>query len=286
MFKVLINDFKMAMSRRDNKVMFCLFIAVIWFVVTNAIVPLLANAFSNSLLSTVYLQLKFPEFFIFFWNILFFPFEIKGIFSFIGSMFVLSMFGNVLSEFIGGKKFFSIFLISGFMALATFVLLKIASVFLFPIPNLDVIHGGITFSIIGVIFAIMALSPTYEISIFSFSLKLIWVALIYILFSCIYNPIYIIPFAVSAATGHYYILHMKGDWALGAKFANLFKKKDKKAVFTVQRNTEKKEPRSKEYFPTQSEIDKILDKISNEGGYDALSADEKEKLKRASSMKE
>ena len=287
MFRVLIEDFKMAISRKDNRVMRCILIIFGWFVVSEAIIPLIANIFNAPSLNQItILSLKIPEFFIFFWNVFLFPFAVKGIWAFLWSIMILSQFGNILADFIGGKHFFKIYLLSGFAALGMILLIKAFSVFIYPITNLEIANGGIGFSTIGVFFAIMALSPTYEVQIFTFRIKLIWVALLYILFSCVYNPMFFIPFIVSSAVGHYYILHMKGEWELGSKFVNLFKKKEKKAVFTVQRNTEKRPEKTKEYFPSQSEIDRILDKINNEGGYDALSAEEKERLKRASSMKE
>jgi hypothetical protein len=287
MFKVIIDDFKMALSRRDNYVVLCLLITLGWFIMSEGIFHLIANLINNPALSTVtFLHLKTPEIFIYFWNIFLFPFEVKGIWAFLWSMMFLNMYGNILADFIGGKMFFRVFLLSGFITLLSFVLLKIISSYTFPTPSLDIIRGGIGFSITGVLFAIMALSPTYETFVFSFRIKLIWIALFYIFFSCVYNPIYFIPFTVAAAVGHFYIKNMKGEWALSLKFAKLFEKKEKKAEFTVHRNTEKKDFSKKEYFPSQEEIDRILDKISNEGGYDSLSNDEKERLKRASSMKE
>jgi membrane associated rhomboid family serine protease len=287
MFKVIIDDFKMALSRRDNYVVLCLLITIAWFILSNGIFQLIANLTSSpALMNATYLRLKFPEIFIFFWNIFLFPFEIKGIWSLLWSMMFLNMYGNVLADFIGGKRFFNVFLLSGYITLFSFVLLKIISTFTFPISSLDIVSGGIGFSITGVLFAIMALSPTYETQFFSFRIKLIWIALFYIFFSCVYNPIYFIPFAVAASVGHFYIKNMKGEWALSLKFAKLFEKKEKRTDFTVHRNTEKKDFSKKEYFPSQEEVDRILDKISNEGGYDSLSNDEKERLKRASSMKE
>ncbi len=287
MFKVLIDDFKMALSRKDNKVILCILIIFGWFVISQAIIPLLGNIFNAPAINQIsVLRLKVPEFFIFFWNIFLYPFATKDIWGFIWSAMIISQFGNILSDFIGGKHFFKIYLLGGFIALFTILIIRAFNVYIYPINSFEIAYGGVGFAIIGIFFAIMALSPTYEVSLFTFRIKLIWLALLFILLNCVYELMFFIPFTVSAAVGHYYILHMKGDWALGAKFVNIFKRKEKKAVFTIHRNTERKEPKTKEYFPTQSEIDRILDKISNEGGYDALTAEEKERLKRASSMKE
>jgi membrane associated rhomboid family serine protease len=287
MFKVLIDDFKMALSRRDNYVVLCLLIALGWFVFSNGIIVLISRLVgAPALVMLTTLNLNFPDVFIYFWNILFFPFDIKGIWAFLWSMMFLNMYGNILAEFIGGKKFLHVFLLSGYIAFAVFLLLKVFSTYIFKIGDLELVSSGIGFSVVGVLFAIMALSPTYETFVFSFKIKLIWIALFFIFFSCVNNPIYFIPFMASAATVHYYIKNMKGEWALSINFAKLFKKKEKKADFTVHRNTEKKEFSKKEFFPSQEEIDRILDKINNEGGFESLTSEEKERLKRASSMKE
>jgi len=244
-----------------------------------------------------------------FWTPLTYMFLHEGFWHILGNMLWLYFMGMIFLFFIDQKKLFAVYILGGLCGAALyFIAYNIFPVFK-EVRDYSIALGA-SASVSAIVIAISVFKPDYEIRPFGvFTLKLKWLAVIFVISDLISIP-------NGNAGGH--IAHLGGA-LFGFIFAyQLNKGKDitkgfnsfidsvvsffsgsKKAKMTVTYNRKNEQfnntstssnvPKSDMDFnkaksDEQSEVDRILDKISKYG-YDSLSQKDKDFLFRFSNKK-
>lgn len=210
------------------------------------------------------------------------------------NMIFLNLFGGIVKDLVGNSKITPIFLMSGLMGFATFVL---AYNF---IPAFKSIGGaticGASGGVMGITFAAVTLSPNYEIRLlFLGNVKIKWLAVFYVFMDIIAlkgnNAGGSIAHMGGALLGFFYIRQLQNgrdfakpfylieDWfsnlkAPKKKVKVTYKKEEKVAAGSREFNSNKTTHQKNQNPDKQEQLDEILDKI-NKSGYDSLSAEEK-----------
>ncbi|MCO4293158.1 rhomboid family intramembrane serine protease [Solitalea sp. MAHUQ-68] len=228
------------------------------------------------------------------WTLFTYMFLHTDFFHLLFNMIGLYWFGQLLEEYLGGKKFAIIYILGGL----TGGLLFIALYNLLPAYDPFVAKAqalGASAGVLAIIVATATLLPDYQLMVFLFGLiKLKYIAVLFVLLDLINitgsNAGGHIAHLGGAILGFIYIkqLHKGRDFgspfsALGKKIANFFKRKPKLKV--AYKNTGNDRKNVKKQVDKQEIIDRILDKISKHG-YEGLTKEEKETLFRASQEKE
>lgn len=225
------------------------------------------------------------------WTIFVYMFSHYSIWGLISTLLWLWGFGYILQDLTGNKKLFSIYLFGGFAGAIFFLL----SVNLIPVfhqninETTNLIGGGA--SVMAVAVATTTLAPQYRIFPFINGGIPLWI--LTVIFAAIdYATIasssggYAIAHLAGAAMGYIFISQLKigNDWS--RTFNNfidwindLFNPQKKIESEKFYSNSQKK--MSNTTTITQKKLDEILDKI-HEQGFQLLSDEEKEFLKRAS----
>lgn len=218
------------------------------------------------------------------WTIFTYGFTHFEIFHFIFNMLGLYWFGSIIQDFIGEKRLVAIFLY-GILIGAVLVLFSVNVLPFFKNEYRPLV--GASAGIYALSVAAVTLLPTYTISFPIFGeVRLLYLVLIYL----------VISFASTiGSNGGGNIAHLGGAFAgfvfnktlqkgldLGLPFykfsefiMSLFVKKSKLKV--VYRNPSLVMKESTD-LSDQDEIDRILDKMNQNGGYNSLTKEEKEKL--------
>jgi membrane associated rhomboid family serine protease len=215
------------------------------------------------------------------WTLILYGFSHYDVLHFLGNMLGLYWLGGIIQEFLGEKRFMNIYLLGAvFGGLLYMVFYNI-----FPIFNG---RPGLLIGASGAVYALGAaaitLLPDYTVYItFLGDVKLKYIVGIYLLlsFANIAGPNAggAIAHLGGGLLGFTYIKILKQGYDMGSPIqktwswlSGLFVKKSKLRI--TYKNLEHV---SAEY-PDQEEIDRILDKMNQKGGYNALSKEEKEKL--------
>ena len=215
---------------------------------------------------------------------------IPGFWHLLFNMIFLYFSGRIFEDLLGPKKFLSTYIIGGFMgALFHFTSVNIFPKF-FEASQNTLLLVGASASVSAIIMTIGLYAPKYEIYLFrTFKLKLIYIALFFILFEYL-------RLANNDGTSHF--AHFGGAiWALilvnnlkkgrdlstwMEKMVDLiagpFKKKKIKIVYKKSKPVKKP---VKDDGSRQEKVDAILDKIKA-SGYDSLSKEDKDYLFDAS----
>ncbi len=250
----------------------------------------------------VVLNARFTDFIRHPWTVISFMFSNAGFWELVFNALALSFFGYVLQDFIGGIKVLNAYLLgslfSAFVYIIVFNVLEITQ----GINSLSAFVAGASAGVYSIIFAIIAISSDFELQFFRrFTVKLKYLALVFLIFSFLSFSNGLIAF-FGAVFGYTYIKLNKLGIDVGAPFqalANfiikLFRRKpklkeyreyaDKEYAETGQYTKSEKPLRTIGAYPTQAEVDELLDKISLKG-YDSLSLEEKKRLHLASKKKE
>jgi membrane associated rhomboid family serine protease len=219
------------------------------------------------------------------WSPFTYMFMHDGFFHILFNMLWLFWIGNILEEFLNGKKVTFVYLMGGLSGAVLYIL---CYNFL-PAFAEQLVYSravGASASVMAIVVATATLLPSYTIGLmFLGPVKLKWIALFYVIFDFISisgpNAGGHIAHLGGALFGFFFIKSLKNgnDWC--KPFENYLKPKSKLKV--VSKNNQ--HVNYKNHNPNQSEIDAILDKIS-QAGYENLSQQEKEILFSASSKNE
>ena len=230
------------------------------------------------------------------WTILVYMFSHESVWQLIGTLLWLWGFGNILQDLTGNSKLFPIYIYGGFAGALFFLLMSNLIPQYRDITETALPFLGAGASVMAVALAATTLAPDYRIfpmingGIPLWVLTLIFVAVDYATIASS-NGSFAVAHLAGGAIGFLFIKQMQrgndwGDWMI--RFMNwvndLFnpEKKIQKKPF-AQQNFYKTERKPFEKIPriTQQKLDEILDKI-NQDGYQSLSVEEKEFLKKAS----
>ncbi|NJN77917.1 MAG: rhomboid family intramembrane serine protease [Saprospiraceae bacterium] len=215
---------------------------------------------------------------------------------FLWNMLYLYWFGRILSELVGNYRILGIYVMSGLAgALAYFAF---ANIFNLPIGEYAL---GASAAIMGLILAAATTAPNYQIHLmFIGGVKLMYIALFVVVLDLISIP------TMANTGGH--VAHLGGammgffiarqiqngtDWTewfnnivdkIVGWFEPVFTHRPKPKMAYKNPNKPTQKPKNDGFTSQdrQAKIDAILDKIKKEGGYNNLTAEEKEFLFRAS----
>ncbi len=220
------------------------------------------------------------------WSIITYMFLHSGIFHILFNMLVLYWFGNLFVEYLGKQKFISTYFLTGIVGGLFYVLCY--NIFPYFSNTVETSKAlGASAAVMGIVFATATLLPNYSIVLAIFGpIRLKYIAFFYLLID-------LVGISSSNAGGH--LAHIGGalfgfiiikqlqngnDYTkmtikIMESIGTLFKPKKMKVVHKSTININKNKN-----SVSQEEIDKILDKIS-QNGYENLSAKEKEILFKA-----
>ncbi len=230
------------------------------------------------------------------WTLISYMFTDVFLMRIFSNMLWLWAFGSVFQNLTGNNKLIPVYLYGGFAG-ALFFLAAVS----FSTPSLAIndLAGllGANASVLAIAVAATAIAPNYRLfSHISGGIPLWVLTVIYIaidLVAIARGPLaWPVAHVGGAAAGLLFVLLLKNNidgsrWmnSLYNWFINLFnpnktepKNPDREAIFYNKGN---RDPYKKTANVTQQRVDEILDKISQKG-YNSLSKDEKEILKRAS----
>lgn len=219
------------------------------------------------------------------WSIFTYMFMHDGFFHLLFNMLWLYWLGNIFQEYLNVQKLTFLYLSGGIAGAFLYIL----SYNLFPAFDDYTLTSkavGASASVMAIVVATATLVPNYTISLlFLGPVKLKWIALFYAIFDFISivgpNAGGHLAHLGGAIFGFFFIKSLQNgnDWS--KPFETFFKPKPRLKVVVKNQNQHNK----KKNKPNQTEIDAILDKIS-QTGYDKLSTQEKEILFSASSTNE
>lgn len=236
-------------------------------VILNVVVFLLQQVASNKL--TYYLGLV-PNLFWhgYVWQIVTYMFLHGGFWHIFFNMFVLWMFGRVLEEVWGPKKFLIYYMITGVGAGLVNALVMAGS----PVPTI-----GASGAVYGILLAFGMMFPNQPIYLyFLFPVKAKYFVAVMIaieLFSGLNPNSHIAHFAHLGGMLFGFVYLKWNDWTAGFRRRMSEEKHD--------RNMKVVWDRRQEIAKLQQEVDALLDKI-NRRGLESLSPEEKRRLKEAS----
>jgi membrane associated rhomboid family serine protease len=202
------------------------------------------------------------------------------LFHFVFNMIGLYWLGGIIQEYLGNKRFVNLYILGGLAGAALYLLCYATIPYFGNQPGKLV---GASASIFAMAVAAVTLLPHIRIyMVFLGEVRLIYIVGFYLLvsFASIIgnNPGGNLAHLGGGILGYAYIKLLKNGYDLGYPIqkiwdfiSNLFKKKSNMKVSYKNSNKFTEEP-------DQDEIDRILDKMNQKGGYNALSQEEKEKL--------
>lgn len=250
------------------------------------------------------------------WSIISYFFFHQGFFHILSNMLMLYWFGMILTEFIGSKKLIHLYVLGGIVAGLFYMIAYNVFPSFRPYVNVALLLGA-SGAVYAVIVGAATLVPNYTVRLFLIgNVKIIYIAGAAILLSFIEikgsNPGGNIAHLSGALMGFVYIKQLQAGNDLGRPVgafltwvSNLFSKigrrgsmnisyKSKGGTTTTSRRTasvsssrttrgsrQQASSQTNDDFPTQEEIDRILDKISV-SGYESLTKGEKQRLFSAS----
>ena len=205
-------------------------------------------------------------------------------------MLNLYWFGQIIREYLGDKKLVSLYILGGLAGGLLYLL--VYNFVPFFIERGSAVMIGASASVLAITVAAATLLPDYTFNLIFFGpVKIKWIALFLILLSISgavgQNAGGNIAHLGGAILGYVFIRQLQRGSDLGrpihsfwAFITNLFTRRPKMKVSYKSPGTTTTY-RSVQNRPSQTEIDIILDKIS-QSGYESLSKEEKQKLFQAS----
>lgn len=222
------------------------------------------------------------------WTIITYMFLHAGLWHILVNMLFLFWFGLLLEEYLGRKKIISLYFLGGIAG----GLLYIISYNIFPYLQVQVGQAfliGASASVMAILVACATLLPDYTFFLLLLGpVKLKYIALVLVIFDFLSiagsNPGGMIAHLGGALFGFVFIRQLRkgNDWSrpfmkVAGGLGAIFKRKPHLKV----KYSNKSRKTDSRPVSQQDEIDAILDKISR-SGYESLTAEEKNKLFRAS----
>ena len=226
------------------------------------------------------------------WSIVTYSFFHGGIWHLFWNMILLYFSGRIFLNLFGPRKFINVYFLGVMLGGMTFLL----SYNIFPaFMGVQTALIGASAGVTAVLIFICAYIPNQEVRLFFFNVKLWYIGAFFVLLDLVQIPISgnaggHLAHLGGALLGYVYARQLVNGKDIGegfAKFldgfANMFKKKEKKAPLRTVYRKSAKATKSKEDYDKeakQRKIDGILDKISK-SGYESLSKAEKDFLFKA-----
>jgi membrane associated rhomboid family serine protease len=286
----------------NNALMMLIIINVLVFILLHFIktiyglshVPL--EEFMKNTYSWFTLPADFTKFFQRPWALITAIFTQLNTFLMLSNLFWLWTFGYILQDLVGNRKIIPLYLYGGIVGGIVFILSFNLIPQLQPLKGTEVFFGSAT-SVVAIALATTVISPQYRLfPMINGGIPLWIITLVFFIIdfaSMSGKPGWLFSHMASAALGFFFgrSLLNGNDWGawmntLYDRFTNLFnpEKKARKKNPVKQEvfyNTRGQQPYKKTTNLTQQKVDEILDKI-NQKGYERLTEEEKDLLRRAS----
>ncbi len=296
-----LNDIKTGFDKPNNMLIKLLLINILVFVPMFLISNIFPNVGLGGVYNTIIRLVAIPaplgEFIYRPWTIITYFFLHEGFFHILFNMLNLYYFGQLIQEYLGHKKLFGLYMMGG---LAGGLMYLLAYNFIpFYADRADMaIMLGASASVLAIIVAAATLLPDFTFFLILLGpVRIKWIALVLVLLSVSGitggNAGGNLAHMGGAIFGFIYIRQLQRGTDLARPIIgawdwinNLFAPKPKVKVTyrsTSSSRASASEPKQKtaKGAPSQDEIDRILDKIA-QNGYENLSKEEKQKLFRAS----
>ena len=221
------------------------------------------------------------------WSIITYAFLHEGIFHILFNMLVLYWFGKLIAEFLAKNHLRNLYILGAISAGLFYIIIYNVAPYYEGVAERTVLLGA-SGAVYAAVTAAATLLPEYSLYlIFIGPVRIKYIALAYVFLSFISivgtNSGGALAHLGGALLGYVYIKYMQKGVNIGAPvdaFFSLFESKSKTRI--SKKNFRRSSDRSQKN--KQTEIDEILDKIS-ESGYSSLTKEEKEKLFRMSRKK-
>ncbi len=297
MFESIIDDIKQAF-RSGNTLTRIILVNVALFVLIN-LIGVFSGGFQGDFFTAVKNGLSIPGSPITFlkqpWSLITHMFLHVGFFHIFFNMLLLYWFGRIVGDFLGDKRFLSLYLLGGL----TGALFYMLSASLLPGSSMIGSYAlGASAAVMAFVFTAAALSPDYSMNLILLGpVKIKYIALVLLFMDIVgtvgNNSGGAIAHIGGALFGMSYVYFLRQGTDLTnplQQFFGFFKKEypsePKRSEYIKVVHKDLSKPKSKSnhkqrYIYDQKKIDAILDKI-NDHGYDSLSKEEKEILYNAS----
>ena len=289
-------DFKNAFRKRNNGLIQIIILNVVAFLTLLLLKVILVRTGNTGIFVAISLQLHLPPDILDFlhrpWTLLihFFIHDDSDFFHILFNMILLYQFGKLLDEYLGNRRLMSIYFLGAIAGGLLYLLCYNTIPYL--VEQQDKVAGlrGASAGVFAVMIAAATLMPDYTFFLFLIGpVRIKYIVGFLLLFNFIQNAMgqqdgRNIAHIGGAMLGYVYIMQLRKGHDLAAPFRNLgrrvqnaFKRKPK--IKVSYRNTVPETAGSS--FPTEDEVDRILDKISR-SGYESLTKEEKQVLFHAS----
>lgn len=306
MINSLKEDFKRAWDKPNNGLMQLIIINAIVFIFLALLLVVTKIVGANDFFELVYKQFTLPGRIEIFltrpWTIITYAFShsLNNFFHILMNMLVLFWFGRVFVEFFGSQKLINLYILGAITGGITYLLAY--NLIPYYAERVDMFSGmvGASAAVYAITVAVAVYVPDYKFYLLFFGpVKVKYLVGIYIFLSIIgsvgNNAGGNLAHLGGALMGYLYVARWKKGQEMGVwifrvmEFIKSFFIRQPKIKVTHKKTGKSKGEKSKQSSTastkasdvSQTEIDAILDKIS-EKGYDSLSKDEKEKLFNAS----
>jgi membrane associated rhomboid family serine protease len=295
-FSDILNAFK----KNDNQIIQLILINIFVFLFL-AVLKFSLNLVSNPGLYSSFIQNNFYVTSSFLtviqrpWTLIVFPFTNAGVLDVLFNGLALFWFGNILADFLGGRKTMIIYVTGAIFSIFFYMgVWSVLNLLNKNAVNPTLLYGA-SAGIYAIMFAAVALLPEYELMFFRFFIKLRILAIAFLVLSLLLNPHAGVLNLGAATFGYLQVKFLRTGLNITQPIENFF-------LWFSKMGQPKKKPVVKKYssvaeysrgsfmendnIPNQEEVDYLLDKINKGGGYESLSKEEKNRLYKASQRKD
>ena len=289
MANFIIEDIKNAWNKKDNGLIKIIIINIIVFVSVSFIQVILTisglSSFFTLLINKLMLPASLSTFILQPWSIISYFFLHMNFMHILWNMLFLYWFGKIITDNIGNNALISLYVLGGIIG----GLLYMATYNIIPYYGERVSESlmlGASAGVFSVVVGSATLMPNYTFYLLLIGpVRIKYIALFYVLLSFFdvagSNAGGEIAHLGGAFIGYIFIKQLQNGVNIGEGIINLINLFNKKKRKKESKNDVSQDLRKGSMEPSQDEVDKILDKISD-SGYSSLTKKEKERLFNAS----
>ena len=289
MANFIIEDIKNAWNKKDNGLIKIIIINIIVFVSVSFIQVILTisglSSFFTFLINKLMLPASLSTFVLQPWSIISYFFLHMNFMHILWNMLFLYWFGKIITDNIGNNALISLYVLGGIIG----GLLYMATYNIIPYYGERVSESlmlGASAGVFSVVVGSATLMPNYTFYLLLIGpVRIKYIALFYVLLSFFdvagSNAGGEIAHLGGAFIGYIFIKQLQNGVNIGEGIINLINLFNKKKRKKESKKDVSQDLRKGSIEPSQDEVDKILDKISD-SGYSSLTKKEKERLFNAS----
>ncbi|MAK07470.1 MAG: rhomboid family intramembrane serine protease [Marinoscillum sp.] len=289
MANFIIEDIKNAWNKKDNGLIKIIIINIIVFVSVSFIQVILTisglSSFFTLLINKLMLPASLSTFILQPWSIISYFFLHMNFMHILWNMLFLYWFGKIITDNIGNNALISLYVLGGIIG----GLLYMATYNIIPYYGDRVSESlmlGASAGVFSVVVGSATLMPNYTFYLLLIGpVRIKYIALFYVLLSFFdvagSNAGGEIAHLGGAFIGYIFIKQLQNGVNIGEGIINLINLFNKKKRKKESKRDVSQDLRKGSIEPSQDEVDKILDKISD-SGYSSLTKKEKERLFNAS----